>query len=164
MSHCKNSVRDTAIGKKWICSDLQRSTLQGVDHCRGKVLLWPWNVVRLGFMSWVNSYANEWENHPKLWGNTHSSVFWQCLATVLPPLGVSFSLQIGDQCLVESDLSSWTHLTLISLCYPLGYVILSKVLPCPLPSCFTLQTHHVASTIFWRDNQKIAGPWEGNSV
>ena len=29
---------------------------------------------------------------------------------------------------------------------PLGYVILSKVLPCPLPSCFMLQTHNVASS------------------
>ena len=28
MSHCKNSVRDTAIGKRWICSDSERSTLQ----------------------------------------------------------------------------------------------------------------------------------------
>ena len=27
MSHCKNSARDTAIGKKWICSDSERSTL-----------------------------------------------------------------------------------------------------------------------------------------
>ena len=27
---------------------------------------------------------------------------------------------IGDQCLVEFDLSSWTHLILISLCYVLG--------------------------------------------
>ena len=35
-------------------------------------------------------------------------------------LGVSFSLQIGDQGLVEFDLSSWTHLILIGLCYALG--------------------------------------------
>ena len=27
MSHCKNSVRDTEIGKRWICSDSERSTL-----------------------------------------------------------------------------------------------------------------------------------------
>ena len=24
--------------------------------------------------------------------------------------------------------------------------------------------HNVASTIFWRDNQKIAGSWEGNTI
>ena len=34
-------------------------------------------------------------------------------------LGVSFSLQTGDQGLVEFDLSPWTHLILISLCYAL---------------------------------------------
>jgi hypothetical protein len=46
---------------------------------------------------------------------------------------------------------------------PLCYVILSKVVLCPLPSCFyalflsPIRAHSVASTIFWRDNQKIAG-------
>ena len=31
MFHCrKNSVRDTVIGKKWICSDSERSTLHKV--------------------------------------------------------------------------------------------------------------------------------------
>ena len=46
---------------------------------------------------------------------------------------------------------------------PLCYVILSKVVLCPLPSLFhavclsPIQTHKPASTIFWRDNQKIAG-------
>ena len=54
---------------------------------------------------------------------------------------------------------------------PLHYVILSKVVPCPPPSLLfqalflsPIQTHNVASTIFWRDNQKIAGPSEGNTV
>ena len=64
MSHCKNSVRDTAIGKidgfVWIqteahsagCGTLQRASAQ------------PWNVVWLVFASWMSSYANEWEDHP----------------------------------------------------------------------------------------------------
>ena len=31
MSHCQeNSVRDKVIGKKWICSDSERSTLHRV--------------------------------------------------------------------------------------------------------------------------------------
>ena len=53
---------------------------------------------------------------------------------------------------------------------PLGYVILSKAVPCPLSLLFhalflsPVQAHNVASTIIWRDNQKIAGPWEGNTV
>ena len=104
MSHCKNSVRDTVIGKRWICLDSEKHTSQGVSHHRRQVL-WPWNVVWLVFSSLVKSYANEWENHPNHWGTTHS-IFWQCLGTLLPPLGVSFSLQIGDQGLVEFDLSS----------------------------------------------------------
>ena len=36
MSHCKISVRDRAIGKSWICSDLERGTLQEVGHHRGE--------------------------------------------------------------------------------------------------------------------------------
>ena len=43
---------------------------------------------------------------------------------------------------------------------------------CPAPSFLfhaaflsPVQAHNnVASTIFWKDNQKIADPWEGNTV
>ena len=51
---------------------------------------------------------------------------------------MSFSSNIEDQDLVEFDLSSWTHLILTSLCYAFGLVILSKVVPCPICSCFML--------------------------
>ena len=30
MSHCKNSVRDLAIGKRWVCLDSERSTFHRV--------------------------------------------------------------------------------------------------------------------------------------
>ena len=81
-------------------------------------------------------------------------------------LGVSFSLQIGDQGLVEFDSSSWTHLILIGLCYAL--VQCHSFKSCALPPSLLfhalflspIQTRNVASTIFWRDNQKIAGIWE----
>ena len=39
--------------------------------------------------------------------------------------------------------------------------------PYPLVSCSFLSpiwAHNAASTIFWKDNQKIAGPWERNTV
>ena len=29
MSHCKNSIRHTEIGKRWICLDSKRSTFSG---------------------------------------------------------------------------------------------------------------------------------------
>ena len=85
-------------------------------------------------------------------------------------LELSFSLQIEDQGLVESDLSSWTHLILICLCYALGLYHSFK--SCALsPSLLfhalflsPIWAHNAASTIFWRDNQKIAGPWERNTV
>ena len=85
-------------------------------------------------------------------------------------LGVSFSLQTGDQGLVEFDLSPWTHLILISLCY--AFALCHSFKSCALPPSLLFhalflspfQAHNVASTIFWRDNQKIAGPWEGNTV
>ena len=52
---------------------------------------------------------------------------------------------------------------------PLGYVILSKVVPCPLPSFFMLfpEPHPDPQCCLYNileDNQKIAGPWEGNTV
>ena len=85
-------------------------------------------------------------------------------------MGVSFGLEIGDQGLVEFDLSSWTHLILIGLCYAL--VLCHYFKSCALPPFLLFHAlllspfwaHNVASTIFWRDNQKIAGPWEGNTV
>ena len=88
----------------------------------------------------------------------------------MAPLVMLFSLWIGDQGLVEFDLSSWTHLILIGLCYALGLCHSFK--SCALPPSLLfhalflspIQAHNVASTIFWRDNQKIAGPWEGNTV
>ena len=60
------------------------------------------------------------------------------------PLGVSVTLQIEDQDLVEFDLSSWTHLTLIFNQFMLCpwamsfFFFFSKVVPCPFPSYFML--------------------------
>ena len=80
------------------------------------------------------------------------------------------SLQIKDQGLVEFNLSSWTYFMLISVCYALGLCHAFK--SCALPSSLLFhalflspfQAHSVASTIFWMDNQKIAAPWEANTV
>ena len=85
------------------------------------------------------------------------------LGTVLAPLGVSFSLQTGDQGLVEFDLSSLTHLILISLCYALGLYHSFK--SCALTPCLLFHAlflspvpaHNVTSTVLWRNNQKTAG-------
>ena len=79
-------------------------------------------------------------------------------------MGMSFSLQIGDQGLVEFDLSPWTHLILIGLCYVLGLCHFFKscaLLPSLLFHGLFLSpiwAYNVASTVFRRDNQKIAGP------
>ena len=72
----------------------------------------------------------------------------------MEPLGVSFSLQIEDQGLVEFDLSSWTHLILIHLRYAL--VLCHSFKSCALlPSLLfhalflnPVWAHNVASTIF----------------
>ena len=83
---------------------------------------------------------------------------------------MSFSLQIGDQGLVEFGLSSWIHLILIGLCYAFGLCNSFKncaLLPSLLFHALFLspvRAHNVASTIFWRDNQKTAGPWERKTV
>ena len=65
MPHCSinNLVKDKVIGKKWIYSDSERSTLhrQSVSHHRGRVQ--PWNVAWLVFLGWLISYANEWEDY-----------------------------------------------------------------------------------------------------
>ena len=60
-------------------------------------------------------------------------------------------------------MSSWTQLILIGLHYTL--VLCHSFKGCALPPSLLfhplflspIQTHKVASTIFWRDNQKIAG-------
>ena len=83
---------------------------------------------------------------------------------------MSFNLQIGDQGLVEFGFSSWTHLILIGLHYTL--VLCHSFKSCALLSSLLflalllspVQAHNVASIIVWKDNQKIAVPWEGNSV
>ena len=82
----------------------------------------------------------------------------------ITPTSVSFSLQIKDQGLVEFDLSSLTHLILIGLCFALGLyhsfkscALLSSLLFLAL-LLSPVQAHNVTSTVFWRDNQKIAGP------
>ena len=84
-------------------------------------------------------------------------------------MGVSFGLEIGDQGLVEFDLSSWTHLILIGLCYALG--LCNSFKSCSLPPSLLFHAlllspiwaHNVASTTFWSDNQKIAGLCERNA-
>ena len=58
----------------------------------------------LVYGKWVISYANEWEDHPKNWEPPIPQSFDG--KGVLAPLGISFSLQIEDQGLVEFDLSS----------------------------------------------------------
>ena len=81
-------------------------------------------------------------------------------------VGVSFSLQIGDQGLVEFDSSSWTQLIFIGLCY--AFVLCHSFKGCALPPSLLFhalflspaQAYNVASTIFWRDNQKTTGFWE----
>ena len=170
MSHCKKfSERHSSRWEVDLFGFRETHTPQGVGLCRGQVQR-PWNVVWLVFSSWVISYANEWDDHSNSCGTTHSSVFWQCLGTVLVPLGVSFSLQTEDQGLLEFDLSSLIHFILISLCYALGLCHFFK--SCTLsPSLLfhalflsPVQAYNVASTIFWRDNQKTAGLWERNAV
>ena len=67
-------------------------------------------------------------------------------------------------------LPSWTHLILIGLCYALWLSHSFKT--CALPSSLLfhalflspIQGHSVASTIFWRDKEKIADLWEVNTV
>ena len=50
-------------------------------------------------------------------------------------MGVSFILQIGDQGLVEFDLSSWTHLILIGfMLRPWTLSFFQKLCPAPLLS------------------------------
>ena len=69
-------------------------------------------------------------------GHAHSLVFWQCLGTVMTPLGVSFHLLIEHQGLVLSAIlvpfdSNW-----FMLC-PWAISFFQKFAPCPFPSCYT---------------------------
>ena len=88
----------------------------------------------------------------------------------MEPHSVSFSLQTEDQGLVEFDLSAILdpfdfNQFMLGLC-PWAVSFFQKLCLRPFPpvSCsFSepfLQAYSVASTVFWRDNQKIAGSWE----
>ena len=122
MSHRrKNSVRDRVIGKKWIYSDTERSTFhrQSVGHPRRQVQ--PWNLVWLGFIGWVISHADEWEDYSssfwegveisRMWATTHSLVFWQCLELSQHCSVCRFTCWLRMR--VQSFLPSWSHLVLI---------------------------------------------------
>ena len=132
--------------------------------------LGPWNDLWLGFAIEVNSYTDGGRIIQTIGKSPPPLSFDSALAQFQPYLGVSFSLQIGDQGLVEFDLSSWTQLISIGVHYAL--VLCDSFKGCALPPSLLfhalflspVQAHKVTSTIFWRDNQKIAGPWEGNTV
>ena len=73
----KNSVGDKMIGKKWICSDTERSTRyrQTVGHHRRQMQ--PPNLAWLVFTGWVITYANEWADYSNCFGEgTETSRIW----------------------------------------------------------------------------------------
>ena len=112
-----------------------------MGHRRGWVQR-PREAAWLIFMGWVIPWANEWEEYSNYlgeevgisrnWATAHFLVFWQCLETVMAPLGVSFSLLTEDQ-----GLPSWTHLILIGLCFVLGWRHSFK--SCALPPSLLFQ-------------------------
>ena len=152
-------MRDTAIGKRWICSDLERST-HGCGPWRGQVLshrMW----CGCFFPSWVISYANEWEDHSIIGEPTVDCLGTACLWVCHLACRLKIMVYLNLTCHFGPI---WFESVYVM---PLGYVILSKVVPCPFPSVscsFPEPFHNVAFTVFSRDNQKIADPWEGNTV
>ena len=144
-----------------MCGPLQRASAVAVE-CGVA------SFCQLGeFICWVGGSPQPLGNHPLLCLLT---VPWTVTLTPATSGCVPFSLQIWDQGLVEFDLSFWTHLILIGLCYALALCHCFK--NCALPPSLLfhplflspIQAHNVASTIFWMDNQKMVGPWEGNTV
>ena len=90
MSHCKNSLRDTVIGKKWICSDLERGTLQECGPSqRMNVVAMECAVV--SFHMLISGRLIQTIREPPTLPCFDSDLELSC------HLWVSFSLQIGDQ-------------------------------------------------------------------
>ena len=95
-------------------------------------------------MGWIISYANEWEDYflylgegaeiSRNWATAHSLVLQQCLGTVMEPPAVLFHLLIEDKGRVLSAILVPFDSNRFMLCP--SYVILSKVVPCPFPSCY----------------------------
>ena len=50
-------AKNTAIGKRWICLDSERSTFHRVWAITEE------SAVAMEVSGWVTSYANEWEDH-----------------------------------------------------------------------------------------------------
>ena len=114
----------------------EQHTPQGVGHYRGKVL-GTWNVVWLGF-AWIRVLMSG-RIIPVI-GEPPTPLSFN---SAISPVSVSFSLQVGDQGLVEFGLSSWTHLILIGLCYALVLCHSFKFCPGPYPpvSCSFPEPH-----------------------
>ena len=151
VSSQKESVRDRVMGKKWIY--LERNTLhrQSVGHLR------KWERHRgIGLSAFigVGNFIGQWVGGvfqlfwkgvgiSRNWATAHFLILMVCLGTVMPPVGVSFSLLM---CYSERILRllkvywkstcplSWTHLVLISLCHVLGLCHSFK--GCALPPSF----------------------------
>ena len=146
MSHPrKNSVRDKVIGKRWIYADSERSILHRriVGHHRGQVRLW--NVAWLVFIGWASSYVNEWEDYSNYFGEGAE------ISRIRPPptpwsFNRPWNLHGTSACVIS--LADWgSRSSLVCSLGPiwfqsvqvvsLGYVLLSKVVPCPFPSCYS---------------------------
>ena len=74
----------------------------------------------------------------------HFLVFWWCIGTVMAPLGISFSLLIEDQGLVEVVCHLGPHLILISACFILG--LCHSFISCSLPPSFLFHPHCLVLT------------------
>ena len=143
MSHCKNSVRDTVIRGWFVMIQREAHSAGCGPFAEGKGLghgLRPWNLVWLGFASWVNSCANVWEDHPNH-GEPHTPPSFDSALKLSCHLWVChLAYRLGLK--VYLNLTCHLGLNWFQSVYvmPLCYVILSKVVPCPLPSCFILFT------------------------
>ena len=184
MPHCRNnSVRDKVLGKNWIYSDSERIHRHSVCGLLQKVSAMQ-NVAWLVFIGWVISYANEGENYSnyfwegteisRIWATAHSVVSWQCLSTVIAPLGVSIHLLFDDQGLVLSAILvpfDSNQLMQFMLC-PWAISFFQKLCPARFPPATLilwrkriLLCFHILGISYpmpKRDNEKVlACRWDG---
>ena len=119
--HRKNSVRDKVIGKKWIYSDSEKSTLQrqSVGQCRGWVE--ECGLVNVAWLGWVISYANEWEDYSNYFVKLSSVTQHVWLFVTLWTAACQASLSITN---------SWSLLKFMSIAsvMPSNHLILCRPL------------------------------------
>ena len=156
----KGTTKGEMVGWHHQLNEHEFEQALGVGDGQGSLACWcPWGSKESDTTEQLNwTELNEWEDYSNYfgegveisrnWATAHSLVFWQCLGTVMVPLGVSFSLLIEDQGLLKVHMSVILNpFDSCDLCCVLG--LCHSVKSCALSLSLLLQRDWGWGDQFW---------------